>query len=64
VLDVPYDAAAIDAAVRRATYDEAFRQQCQTCSNPYGAGDAGARIAQVLATTPIDMRLIQKRMTY
>jgi UDP-N-acetylglucosamine 2-epimerase (non-hydrolysing)/GDP/UDP-N,N'-diacetylbacillosamine 2-epimerase (hydrolysing) len=64
VLDVPYDAAVIAAAVRRATYDEAFREQCQTCSNPYGAGDAGARIAEVLATMPLDKRLIQKRMTY
>lgn len=64
VLDVPYDAAAIEAAVRRATYDEAFREQCRTCPNPYGAGDAGARIAQVLTTMPLDRRLIQKRMTY
>ena len=64
VLDVPYDAAVIAAAVRRATYDEAFREQCQTCSNPYGAGDAGAQIAEVLATMPLNMRLIQKRMTY
>jgi UDP-N-acetylglucosamine 2-epimerase (non-hydrolysing)/GDP/UDP-N,N'-diacetylbacillosamine 2-epimerase (hydrolysing) len=64
VLDVPYDAAVIASAVRRATYDEAFREQCQTCSNPYGAGDAGAQIAEVLATMPLDMRLIQKRMTY
>jgi UDP-N-acetylglucosamine 2-epimerase (non-hydrolysing)/GDP/UDP-N,N'-diacetylbacillosamine 2-epimerase (hydrolysing) len=64
VMDVPYEAAIIAAAVRRATYDEAFREQCQTCSNPYGAGDAGARIAEVLATMPLDRRLIQKRMTY
>jgi UDP-N-acetylglucosamine 2-epimerase (non-hydrolysing)/GDP/UDP-N,N'-diacetylbacillosamine 2-epimerase (hydrolysing) len=64
VLDVAYDAAAIEGAVRRATYDEAFRQQCRTCPNPYGAGDAGARIAEVLATVPLDRRLIQKRMTY
>lgn len=64
VLDVPYEAAAIEAAVRRATYDEAFREQCRTCRNPYGAGDAGAQVAEVLATMPVDRRLIQKRMTY
>ena len=64
VLDVPYDAAAIEAAVRRATYDEAFRTQCQTCRNPYGVGDAGARIAEELATVTVDKRLVQKRMTF
>jgi UDP-N-acetylglucosamine 2-epimerase (non-hydrolysing)/GDP/UDP-N,N'-diacetylbacillosamine 2-epimerase (hydrolysing) len=64
VLDVSYDAGAIEAAVCHATYDEPFRQQCRTCRNPYGAGDAGARIAEVLATMPVDRRLIQKRMTY
>jgi len=64
VLDVPYDAVAIEAAVRRATSDEAFRERCRTCQNPYGAGGAGARVAEVLATMPVDRRLIQKRMTY
>jgi UDP-N-acetylglucosamine 2-epimerase len=64
VLDVPYDAVAIEAAVRRAAYDEAFRGQCRTCSNPYSAGGAGARIAEILATLPVDRQLIQKRMTY
>jgi len=64
VLDVPYDAVAIEAAVRRATSDEAFRERCRTCQNPYGAGDAGARVAEVLATMPLNMRLLQKRMTY
>jgi UDP-hydrolysing UDP-N-acetyl-D-glucosamine 2-epimerase len=64
VLDVPYDAAAIEGAVRRAAYDDGFRDLCRTCRNPYGGGDAGPRIAEILATVPIDRRLIQKRMTY
>ena len=64
VLDVPYDKESILAAIRRCIDDEQFRQQCQTCENPYGAGNAGPRIADVLATIPIDARLIQKKMTY
>ena len=64
VLDVGYDAEAIEAAVRRATTDKEFRRRCQTCKNPYGVGDAGRRVADVLATTAIDDRLLQKRMTY
>jgi UDP-hydrolysing UDP-N-acetyl-D-glucosamine 2-epimerase len=64
VLDVPYEMEAIQAAITRCVEDEAFRRQCQTCDNPYGAGDAGRRIADVLATMPIDLRLLQKKMTY
>ncbi|TMQ50371.1 MAG: UDP-N-acetylglucosamine 2-epimerase (hydrolyzing) [Candidatus Eisenbacteria bacterium] len=64
VIDVPYSQSSIVDAVRRCVEDEMFRHTCQTCVNPYGAGNAGPRIAEVLATVPIDRRLIQKRMTY
>ena len=63
-IDVPYDAHAIAAAIERCASDEAFRRQCQTCENPYGGGNAGPRIAEVLATIPINLQLLQKRMTY
>jgi UDP-N-acetylglucosamine 2-epimerase (non-hydrolysing)/GDP/UDP-N,N'-diacetylbacillosamine 2-epimerase (hydrolysing) len=64
VLDVAYDRDEILAAIDRSLHDDAFRQQVRTCRNPYGAGDAGRRICDVLANIPIDARLIQKRMTY
>jgi UDP-N-acetylglucosamine 2-epimerase (non-hydrolysing)/GDP/UDP-N,N'-diacetylbacillosamine 2-epimerase (hydrolysing) len=64
VLDVGYDAAGIAAAIRRCAQDEAFRRLCATCKNPYGAGNAGPRIAEVLATIPLDTRLLRKKMTY
>ncbi len=64
VLDVPYDAAEIGAAIERCVDDEGFRQRCRECVNPYGAGNAGPRIAEVLSTMPIDLRLLQKKMTY
>jgi len=64
VIDTGYDAAAIEAAIRRSTDDAAFRRQCQTCVNPYGAGNAGPRIAQTLATIPINADLLRKKMTY
>lgn len=64
VLDVPYDADAIEAALRRSVDDETFRRQCATGENPYGAGNAGPRVADVLATIPIDADLLRKRMTY
>lgn len=63
VVDVTYETEAILEACRRALWDEAFRRQCRTCKNPYHSGNAGEKIADVLATVPINARLIQKRMT-
>jgi UDP-N-acetylglucosamine 2-epimerase (non-hydrolysing)/GDP/UDP-N,N'-diacetylbacillosamine 2-epimerase (hydrolysing) len=64
VLDAPYEAASIEAAIRRCVEDEAFRSRCRDGRNPYGAGDAGRRIAEVLATVPLGADLVQKKMTY
>ena len=64
VLDTAYNATEILAAIHRSISDEGFRHQCQTCQNPYGAGNAGPKIAEVLATTPLGQRLLQKKMTY
>lgn len=63
VLDAEYDAGAIAAAVRRCLSDDAFRDLCGTAANPYWLGDAGPKIANVLATVPLDQALIRKRMT-
>lgn len=64
VLDVGYNELEILDAIRHSVEDEKFRYQCQTCKNPYGAGNAGPKIAEVLATIPIDSHLLQKKMTY
>src|SRR4051812_33546623 len=63
VIDVPYETAEIVKAVERCLFDEQFREICRTCENPYGRGNAGLRIAEVLATVPINLRLLQKKMT-
>ena len=64
VLDVDYSAEEIVEAIRRCLFDDSFRERARSCRNPYGAGDAGSRIAEVLASVPIDLALIQKKMTY
>lgn len=64
VIDVSYNEQEIYEAIRRCIDDSGFRQQCAHCENPYGAGNAGPRIAEVLATLPRDNRLIQKKMSY
>lgn len=63
VIDADYDTEAIEAALRLALFDDAFRAACRECDNPYGAGDAGARVAAVLATVELGRKLVQKRMT-
>jgi UDP-hydrolysing UDP-N-acetyl-D-glucosamine 2-epimerase len=64
VLDTAYNEEDILDAIQRCIADENFRLQCQTCKNPYGAGNAGPKIAEVLATMPLDSHLLQKKMTY
>lgn len=64
VIDTGYDRAEILAAIRTCVTDESFKGAMKTVVNPYGAGDAGRRIADTLATIPLDDRLIQKKMTY
>lgn len=63
VIDVGYDCQAIVQAVRCGLFDEGFRERCRSADNPYYLGDAGPKIAGVLASAPIDQRLLRKRMT-
>jgi UDP-N-acetylglucosamine 2-epimerase (non-hydrolysing)/GDP/UDP-N,N'-diacetylbacillosamine 2-epimerase (hydrolysing) len=63
LIDTGYDAGEITAAIRRCVESEAFIKVCQECSNPYGTGNAGARIAETLATVEINSALLQKKMT-
>lgn len=63
VLDVDYDAKAIQAAIDRSLSDDAFRRRAATCVNPYGQGDAGPRVAKVLASVELGTPLLRKRMT-
>lgn len=63
VIDTGYDDGGIYDAVKRCLYDGPFREICRTCENPYGVGDAGKKIAEVLSTVVLDGALIRKRMT-
>ncbi len=63
VLDAGYDEGAIYAAIRKCLDDVDWRQVCRNTPNPYGVGDAGKKIAKILAEVPLDQRLIRKQMT-
>ena len=61
---VAHEPKAIVAAVRRAVFDPAYRAQVAVCHNPYGDGHASPRIAETLATIPLDKRLLIKDITF
>ena len=64
MIDTGYDSDEIARAIHRCLNDEEFKKQVSSCVNPYGAGNAGPRVAEVLATVPMTPGLVQKRMTY
>jgi UDP-hydrolysing UDP-N-acetyl-D-glucosamine 2-epimerase len=63
VLDVEYDADEIITAVNRCFYDEGFREKCRNTNNPYYLGNAGEKVASVLAELTLEPSLIKKLMT-
>jgi len=63
VLDADYDEKSILGAISRCLSDDVFRSICRDTENPYYIGEAGRKIANILAEVPIDQRLIRKAMT-
>jgi UDP-N-acetylglucosamine 2-epimerase (non-hydrolysing)/GDP/UDP-N,N'-diacetylbacillosamine 2-epimerase (hydrolysing) len=63
VIDVKYGADAIFKAVNHCFEDKNFRDKCRSCQNPYGLGDAGKKISEVLSKVSLDGNLLRKRMT-
>ncbi|MEY4467307.1 MAG: hypothetical protein RIR21_1100 [Pseudomonadota bacterium] len=61
---VPHDKNRIIEALRRAVSDQGYRKSLAECSNPYGDGKTSTRIADLLATTPLDEQLLIKDITY
>lgn len=63
VVRVGYNSQEISLAIKRCLFDEDFRILCRTAENPYWLGDAGPKIAKVLAEVVLDQKLIRKKMT-
>jgi len=61
---VPHDVAVIKSTVTKAIFDEDYRKFVSQCSNPYGDGNAAQKIANILATTTVDEKLLIKDITY
>jgi UDP-N-acetylglucosamine 2-epimerase len=60
VIDVAGGAGQIESAIRRAV-SASFRARLRHRVTPFGDGHAGERIARVLASVPLDDRLLMKR---
>jgi GDP/UDP-N,N'-diacetylbacillosamine 2-epimerase (hydrolysing) len=61
---VDADRGAILAQARALLEDEALRERVRTCSNPFGDGHAGERVAELLVTLPRDTHLLDKDLSY
>ncbi|MFH0831784.1 MAG: UDP-N-acetylglucosamine 2-epimerase [archaeon] len=67
VINVGYETAEIVKGIEKVLYDKEFRENLNTCENPYDPfadGKGGERIANILADLDLKMLPIQKRMTY
>ena len=64
VIDVAHEAGAIRAGLDKALDDQEFLRTVALRRSPYGDGRAGERMLKVLRETPLDDRLLFKKMTY
>lgn len=63
VIDVGYSAKEIKKAILKAM-SPGFKKIVARCVNPYGDGHSAKRIAEILASVPIDDKLLIKKITY
>ncbi len=63
VIDVDYDEIEIRSAIKRCLFEKSFRKICSETHNPYGTGDAGIKIANILSNITLDKKtLLRKEM--
>ncbi|MBU2214119.1 UDP-N-acetylglucosamine 2-epimerase (hydrolyzing) [Patescibacteria group bacterium] len=63
VIDTPFQLDTITQSITTATSTE-FHQKLKGMTNPYGDGHSAERILEILKNTPIDDKLLVKRLTY
>jgi len=44
--------------------DPETRKRVESCANPFGDGQTGKRVADLLAETPLDAKLLNKDLNY
>lgn len=63
VIDCNYSSLELQKAIKRCLFDDDFKELCRQGDNPYWMGDAGPKIAKVLAELDLNQDLIRKKMT-
>ena len=63
VLSCDYNKENIISGINTCLFDDDFRELCRDAKNHYGSGNAGKKIADILAGVPLNSDLIQKKMT-
>ena len=63
VIDAPHETEAILQAIDRCASQD-FQEMLSTIQNPYGDGQTGLRIANILANFDLQQSLLQKQITY
>lgn len=64
VFFVSNDRASILRQLRTICENPEMQKRARECDNPFGAGHTGERVAELLATTPIDQRLLNKDLSF
>ena len=64
IIDVDYKKYEIMKAIRKALCDKNFIKKVKSCKNPYGDGQTGKRIADILSKIKINKELLEKRIAY
>lgn len=64
VFFVPAERTRIAQQLRDIMGNPATHEKVRNCANPFGDGHTGERVAELLATTPIDSKLLNKDLSY
>lgn len=64
VFFVPHDRKRIASQVRSILEDDSVRERARGCSNPFGDGHTGERVATLLAGVSLDKKLLNKDLTF
>jgi GDP/UDP-N,N'-diacetylbacillosamine 2-epimerase (hydrolysing) len=64
VFFAPHDKEKILKLIRAIAEDKETQERIKGCENPFGDGQSGERVAQLLASTPIDEELLNKDLSY
>lgn len=64
VFFVPNETTAIVEQVRKILTDATTKARVRECTNPFGDGRTGKQVAELLASIPLDQRLLNKDLTY